>query len=488
MTRLLTRTGGPSWKSRLRRVRVMALAMGVGAMTATGCSDVPTDPMPPLASPDLEEWSSWVVPADADLGVFRRPSSDEVELQEIRALQSGLELENNPVSARWDALPSTPWTELVVDLIDRYVGTLPRNRVATPVRASRGAALLHIAIHDAIVAARHRKVQEARARPHVTAADIHAHVSYSLDFGFPSEHAAAAGAAATILAYIFPDENPNDFHAMAEEAGLSRVLGGVAFPSDVEAGLELGREVGHRVVALARTDGSEEEWVGSIPEGFGSWEPTPPRMTMPPYDPLAGSWRPWLLEDPAQFRPSPPPELHSPPFDQAMEELRAVEGRLTEDMVTSALYWATSAPSMRWHLYVEEEIKAHELDPLQAAYVHSLVSVAMSDAYLACWEAKYHFWLLRPITVDPSLAVLFPTPPFPAYPSGHSTVSAAAGETLAGLFPSTAERNLERAWTASESRIWGAVHFRFDAEAGKEQGARVAELALARARADGVLH
>ena len=486
MKRPLTRVGS-RWRSRLRRVLVMTIPIGVGAMTATGCSDVPTDPTPSLASPDLQEWRSWVVEADADLGVFHRPLSDEVELEEIRALQSQVEPDHNPVSARWNALPSTPWTELAVDLIDRYVGTLPRNRVATPVRASRGAALLHVAIHDAMVAARHRKVQESRARPHAAASDIQAHVSYALDFGFPSEHAAAAGAAATVLAYIFPDENPDDFHAMAEEAGLSRVLGGVAFPSDVEAGLALGREVGHRIVALARTDGSEEEWIGSIPEGPGIWEPTPPRMTMPPYDPLAGTWRPWLLDDPAQFRPAPPPEVDSAPFDQAMEELRAVEKRLTEDMVNSALYWATSAPSMRWHLYVEEEIEAHELDPLQAAYIHSLVSVAMADAYLACWEAKYHFWLLRPITLDPSLTILFPTPPFPAYPSGHSTISMAAGETLAGLFPSTAERSLDRAWTASESRIWGAVHFRFDAEAGKEQGARIAELALERARIDGVL-
>src|SRR4029077_8678561 len=70
---------------------------------------------------------------------------------------------------------------------------------------------------------------------------------------YPSEHATVAGAASTVLAYLFPDK-ADDFKARAEEAAQVRVQAGLHYPSDVKAGLELGRAVGALIVEWAKPD------------------------------------------------------------------------------------------------------------------------------------------------------------------------------------------------------------------------------------------
>src|SRR6266699_3420591 len=81
---------------------------------------------------------------------------------------------------------------------------------------------------------------------------------------YPSEHAAAAQAAATVLAYFLPAE-AQSFQTMAEQAGWSRVLAGVQYPSGYYAGLDLGRRVAETVIAQADTDGSASPWTGTVP-------------------------------------------------------------------------------------------------------------------------------------------------------------------------------------------------------------------------------
>jgi membrane-associated phospholipid phosphatase len=63
---------------------------------------------------------------------------------------------------------------------------------------------------------------------------------------YPSEHAAAAGAASAILAYTFPLEDSASFTRRGREAAESRIVAGAAYPSDVEAGWSLGRAVAQR--------------------------------------------------------------------------------------------------------------------------------------------------------------------------------------------------------------------------------------------------
>jgi membrane-associated phospholipid phosphatase len=133
---------------------------------------------------------------------------------------------------------------------------------------------------------------------------------------------------------------------------------------------------------------------------------------------------------------------------------------------------------------MEDEIARHGLGPMHAARALALASVAMNDAMIACWDAKFHYWLERPITADTTLRTAFSTPPFPSYPSGHSTQSAAAAEVFAYLFPDMAPYYHAKAAEASRSRVLAGIHYRFDIEAGESLGAKVGQAVVAWALAD----
>lgn len=132
-----------------------------------------------------------------------------------------------------------------------------------------------------------------------------------------------------------------------------------------------------------------------------------------------------------------------------------------------------------------EEVARRGWSAPRAARALALASVAMYDAFVACWDAKYAYWLVRPITLDPNLDPVFSTPPFPSYPSGHSTISSAAAEVFAYLFPEAASRYHAEAEEASVSRVWGGVHYRFDILAGEVLGSAVGRLVVERARGEG---
>jgi membrane-associated phospholipid phosphatase len=84
--------------------------------------------------------------------------------------------------------------------------------------------------------------------------------------------------------------------------------------------------------------------------------------------------------------------------------------------------------------------------------------------------------------MDPTLTTVFSTPPFPSYPSGHSTISTAAAEVMAELFPERKAEYHRLAVEASNSRVWAGVHYRFDIEQGDSLGARVGRVVVARMR------
>ncbi len=111
--------------------------------------------------------------------------------------------------------------------------------------------------------------------------------------------------------------------------------------------------------------------------------------------------------------------------------------------------------------------------------------MAVMDAGIACWDAKYYYHYPRPIQTMNGFKTILGTPNFPSYTSGHSTFSGAAAEVLAYIFP--AETNAVRAWAqeAAESRIYGGIHYRFDSEVGLDQGIKVAKYTIDRAKIDG---
>jgi membrane-associated phospholipid phosphatase len=97
---------------------------------------------------------------------------------------------------------------------------------------------------------------------------------------------------------------------------------------------------------------------------------------------------------------------------------------------------------------------------------------------VACWEAKYAYWAIRPDQLDRGFAPLFTTPNHPSYPSGHSCFSSAAATVLGHLFPRDAAVFEALAEESSESRLWAGIHFRSDLAAGRALGRTVARRVL----------
>jgi hypothetical protein len=105
---------------------------------------------------------------------------------------------------------------------------------------------------------------------------------------------------------------------------------------------------------------------------------------------------------------------------------------------------------------------------------------AMFDALIGCWDAKFHYWLLRPSQANPAVRIAFPVPNHPSYPSGHSCISASAGRVLAHFFPDRTSELNGFVNDAGLSRILAGIHYRFDITAGQNLGRAVADLALSR--------
>jgi membrane-associated phospholipid phosphatase len=113
--------------------------------------------------------------------------------------------------------------------------------------------------------------------------------------------------------------------------------------------------------------------------------------------------------------------------------------------------------------------------------VQALVGIATYDAGIACTDAKYHYWLLRPTQADSTivLADRLILPNFPSYPAGHACLSGAIAETIAALIPEAREEVTKLAEEAAVSRLYAGVHYPFDNETGLELGRQVARYVIA---------
>ena len=448
--------------------------------------------MPGPVEPGAGSWKTWFLQSGAQLRLSPPPDSS-AEIGEVRALAAQRGGQTMDRIAYWDTgAPATRWNEIAITqtIIDRITQ-----------RVHRAMALVNVAIFDATVAAWDSKYAHNRQHPSELDPSITTAVDMPHSPSFPCEHAVTAGAASTVLAYLMP-KRADLFASLAEEAAHSRVQAGVAFPSDVAAGLELGRAVGALVVARAQTDGSEIAWSGTVPVGPGLWQGTTPA------EPLAGTWKTWVLGSGSQLRPDPPPAHDSDRKQQELAEIRQFLETSTANSV--AFYWvrdpqghvfdgaapiATAQAAFRWgvlnHLLwgeqVADKVLQNRLDTNapRAARAYALVAVAGFDAMVACWDAKYAYWAARPIHLDPSLKVLFPTPLHPTYPSGHATVAGATSTVLAQLFPRDGMSFEREAEELAASRAWAGIHFSSDNNDGLTLGRAVGKFVLERAQSDG---
>lgn len=467
-------------------------AVGVAAIPRFDL-DVPVEergpvqltPPPPPEEPGAGTWRTWFLESPSELRLAPPPydatAEELAELQEMRLARTPLRMS---AAQHWDFGPAgVPWERT-------HLEALARHPVGPPM-AARNLAILSLAIYDASVAAWDSKLYHNREGPEsldptLPALPLRGTPSY------PSEHAVVAGAASEVLAWLYPDE-AQSFRDLGRSAAELRLHAGMAYRSDVEAGLALGQAVAARAIAARADDGATAgagQYTGAIPTGPCTWTPTPPGYATP-FGVVWGSVKPFLMTRGDQFRAPPPPECESPEY--VGDHLKVYELSLTS--TDEEKEWATW-----WHdhdgLQVAgiftpmaiDWILADHLSTPKAARVLALAHAAMSDAFVSVWESKYVYWTERPVHVirrhfDPDWNPLIDTPPFPGYPSGHSAQGGSVGDVLAHFFPDRAVLARRWGWDDAHAREYAGVHPWFDDEQGRVQGKQVAGLFVAWDRA-----
>lgn len=232
-------------------------------------------------------------------------------------------------------------------------------------------------------------------------------------------------------------------------------------------------------------------------------------------EPYWGRIRPFVLKSWDECPLAPPPAFgttkDAPLYQEALE-VYETRMRLTPEQKMTALFWAdnpgeTATPAGHWVAIGAQMADRLGLSAQESARLFVLSSFATADAFIASWGYKYKHNLIRPRTyirqvIDPEWEPLVPTPPFPEYPSGHSTQSAASALILKAMvgdqeFEDSTEMAIghpvrrfvsfdSAAEQAGWSRIYGGIHFHAGKTGGKSLGTCVGQKILERAGAVGV--
>jgi hypothetical protein len=378
----------------------------------------------------------------------------------------------------------------------------------SPLVMTRVAAIVHSAVFDAAngIARRYTPIHVAPAGP----ADA-------------SRDAAAVQAAYATLLQLYPTQKP---FLDARLAVSLAVLATHESSAAIASGRTWGQTVADAILAWRSTDGftpAPAPFLGGTAPG--QWRPTPPAL-LPGAGPQFAYMTPWAILSPSQFHPAGPPALTSAKYAVDFNETKtmgsATSATRTPDQTVASWFWASGTASYIWNTVAASLIDRSDRDDdsdheghgrhrhssLDNARLLAMMNVAMADAAIGCWEAKYSFTFWRPVTAiplaatdgnpatteDPAWTPLFATPNHPEYPSGHSCVSGAAGAVLADSFGDkthfSAESDLMPGVVRSfksfssalqevkDARIFAGIHFRAATDDGQTIGASVAEYVL----------
>ncbi|MDB4891123.1 MAG: phosphoesterase PA-phosphatase related protein [Gemmatimonadetes bacterium] len=497
-------------------------------LLALGCdkSVLPTELLPPLEPTSLEPtagtWRMVALTGATQIGVAAPTAVTSAaylaELDAIKMSQANLTAEQRRAIDYWSGGGVMRWNQILRELVARYnLPPAPKDEggypvpdaenpfgdpsfpFANPVYAARAYSYVSTAQYDALKSAWYYKYLYKRLSPAKNGTGISALTPISDIPSYPSEDAVLSGVTADMLKSLFPAAIQEVTLKAAEQRNAA-IWSGKATASDVAAGLALGKAVAAAFLTRAGADGmrtaggSPAQWQAladsATTRGQIAWisQDIPAR---PPMLPLFGQVRAWTMT-PAEIvaeRPAPPPATSSRQMKDEVAEVKQVAGHVTREQLAIAQKWndgaGTYSPPGHWNDIALEYVRDAKMSEVRAARVFALLNMAMHDAAVGCWEAKFYYFNPRPSQMDQTIKTQIGLPNFPSYTSGHSTFSAAAAAVLSDLFPSGASSFSAMRDEAGVSRMYGGIHYRSDIEAGKSHGARIAAHTLAFAHGDG---
>jgi hypothetical protein len=290
-------------------------------------------------------------------------------------------------------------------------------------------------------------------------------------------------------------------------------------PDVYERSVAFGDTIGNTIWIRSKSDNyiksrSKPKFLGS--QDPGKWRPTPPDY----FDGVEYCWNEmsaFVIDSASQFDPVPPPAYSmdsTSEFYKQVKEVYDLRKTMTAEQIEIAKFWDDNpfvmehsghlmfankkiTPGGHWMGIAAIAAKQTNADAVKAAKTYALTAIALFDAFISCWDVKYKWNLVRPVTVinehfEKGWTPFLQTPPFPDYTSGHSTITAAAAVVLTKLYGENFAYNdtsdmryigiqrkfesfKQAAMECSLSRLYGGIHYRMSVEKGTEAGFMIGE-------------
>jgi hypothetical protein len=374
---------------------------------------------------------------------------------------------------------SSGWANVITEWDARAAGMASVGSMG-----EREMAIVHVAMFDAVNSI------ERRYRPYL--AQIRTPNS-------TSQEAAASAAAAAVLTALHPEK------AADIKTALSNELAGIPDGSAKADGVKLGEQIAMKIVEARASDGA------SAPDAYR------PRTTPGQYVPTAvmvgSAWpnmTPFALASASQLRPPPPVALSSKEWADDFNEIKSLGARnspaRSPQQTETARFWLMIGPPA-YHPLARQLVDRKRLSVVDSARLMALYAVALTDAYVAVFDAKYHYEFWRPVTAirnadlggnpaterDPTWQPIDNTPMHPEYPCAHCILSGAAATVLEAVLgsddipevsmTSPTAPGVTHRWTSlrafsdevASARIWAGFHYRFSTRVGTAMGRNVGQ-------------
>jgi hypothetical protein len=324
-----------------------------------------------------------------------------------------------------------------------------------------------------------------------------------------SPAAAVAAAAHDVLVYYFADQKA------ALDALYATSLAGIPDGQAKTDGISVGQAAAMGVIAIRSNDGRYAPTAAYGVPGpvvAGHWQVVPPATAA--QTPWVAFMHPFLLHSASQFRPGPPPDLNSKSYKRDLAETQAFGAKAstahttlmrTQAQTDTAYFWNANVIN-QYSQALRDVATQHGMDLADTTRLLAMGTLVVTDAGIACFDAKYTYLFWRPYTAirsgaDPDWLPLLNTPNHPEYPSAHGCVTSALTQVIAkalgtdqinvdiwgaeaGATTLTAKRHFQSVGDIqsqiADARVWIGFHFRSSVTTGLDVGNQVAHWTLKR--------